>query len=1226
MTQLRRVHWLAVLPLIVALLWGLCPSLAFAGTFSVFGKTYVRDTGAPVTVTDTFAVFNPNAPYTLHVQNLGVASAVISVNGVQVLGPSDFDPNVTSVDRAVGVATSNAIAVQLRSAPGSSLVISIIGIDNDPPVIVASASPSPNAAGWNNTNVVVTFSCSDKTSGVASCPSPVTVSTEGANQVISGTAADRAGNTASTSITLNIEKTPPSITASATPTPNGAGWNNSDVTVTFQCGTSISGGIQCPSPKVVNTEGANQTVSGTVSDLAGNSATATANVSLDKTPPMLTISSPSNGSASSVPTISVSGNATDALSGIATTSCNGVAATLQGSSFNCSVTLNAGANTIAVSASDVAGNSTSTSIQVTLGNLTAPAAPTALTARPDIGQVWLAWTASPGAAGYKAKRSATSGGPYKTIGISTTNTFVDTEVVGNTTYFYVVTAVNSLGESPNSNETSQTTLPTGPGTTIQDATGGTVTASDPQNPNAVVSIVIPPGVLGTTSDIISVTFSDDAPGPLNSNATAAGAHFVSRVITLTRASGLKFTKPILVTIPYDPSQVGLNDSMLVVYWDGIQSGYDVVDTVSLDRTNGTITFQTVHFSQYRAMDIPLTLPPITTTIPSPEQATDTGFRASPDGFPVMNMSSMVGAASGGACFGLTTFAKWFYETEVPLGQNHLAQNTIFNHGTAAEDDVAREVMYWAFDRTIPQNHDAVWLLRRANGDPETAWELFASLFVFGKPELVTLAVEGSYNAPTGLHSVLVYSYSTDTAANVIHFNFYDPNVPAQEQHLDYSLTSKSFGLAPYKDAFGTIYSWVYFTAASDFLIPSEFEAAFVDASNGWPDRHFNEIVVDEAKSTDLTLLSPEGANPVSSPAEYQISFGNTKLQMNWTCSCGPLGDTQEYGHVFFDGLWRDDIFIPIGSASTPTPFEYDLPLDAVGREMIVVISRSPHDLQAVSGIDTVDRVLAQGYEGFLRIKLKPPLYQVTQINAGASAQAFDYPCCGNYPYQLVYDNGGESCVSNIQQVYPAPGTPPGPFSANVPLACVGQAHAPGGVSFNRFLDPPFFSDSLSASLGSASANASFEMQFNPSDMSFTANWSAVSGDLIPCSDPFGCVFTFYTNNAAANASASFEVKVYAPVHYHIQSGCSSSVLPQPPRPLACGGLYVNGHPYAVNSNGFLDVGLGLPQPPLIASIDGVFSTYDNTIVVNMNGGGGSGYGNSRPSITGTLSLSISLAP
>src|SRR6266478_4031843 len=224
----RRVECRIVVAILCLLIAGPIP--VHAGTFTVFGpKNYVRGTGAPLTVTDTFTVFNPSTQYTLKAFNGGlenaqtelVSSSIVTINGVQVLGPSNFNQNVSEIDVPITLQASNTISVQVRGKPGGTLAIQIVGLDNEPPTITAKASPAPNAAGWNNTNVTVTFTCSDAISGVASCPSPQTVTAEGANQVISGTATDNAGNTASTSIKLNIDKTPPTISAATSPTPNG---------------------------------------------------------------------------------------------------------------------------------------------------------------------------------------------------------------------------------------------------------------------------------------------------------------------------------------------------------------------------------------------------------------------------------------------------------------------------------------------------------------------------------------------------------------------------------------------------------------------------------------------------------------------------------------------------------------------------------------------------------------------------------------------------------------------------------------------------------------------------------------------------------------------------------------------------------------------------------------------------------------------------------------------
>jgi len=86
-----------------------------------------------------------------------------------------------------------------------------------------------------------------------------------------------------------------------------------------------------------------------------------------------------------------------------------------------------------------------------------PAAPGGLAATPGNGQISLTWTAVSGATAYRVHRATAGGGPYTTIQSNLTATsFTDTGLTNGTAYYYVVTATNGVGESPNSNEASAT--------------------------------------------------------------------------------------------------------------------------------------------------------------------------------------------------------------------------------------------------------------------------------------------------------------------------------------------------------------------------------------------------------------------------------------------------------------------------------------------------------------------------------------------------------------------------------------------------------------------------------------------------------------------------------------------------------------------------------------------------------------------------------------------------
>lgn len=193
-------------------------------------------------------------------------------------------PTVVS-NEGVGILVTRTAVDQGSNTSSNSVTINL---DKTPPVINTSFSKLPNAGGWYNSDVTAIFNCYDTGSGISSCPESVTVTTEDAEQIITGTAFDLAGNSRSKSVTVNLDKTPPTITSSLSSPPNVFGWYNSDVVVTFTCSDTLSGISACPDPVTITTEGAGQIATGTAVDVAGNSASTSVTINLDKTSPIIT--------------------------------------------------------------------------------------------------------------------------------------------------------------------------------------------------------------------------------------------------------------------------------------------------------------------------------------------------------------------------------------------------------------------------------------------------------------------------------------------------------------------------------------------------------------------------------------------------------------------------------------------------------------------------------------------------------------------------------------------------------------------------------------------------------------------------------------------------------------------------------------------------------------------------------------------------------------------------
>lgn len=243
--------------------------------------------------------------------DLGTPADAVSVidgasNTVVATVPLAVSPGVVGPGCGLGVnPATHRVYVNHQQGNFVSVIEDLPMVDSVSPTTIKVASPAANSAGWNNTDVTLDFSAIDAAqtgvtpSGVASivvkdngaplpCPSgptcAVVLSAEGTH-TIEYHASDNAGNAEAPKAQVHkIDKAAPTITSSQTPVPNADGWNNTDVTVSFSCSDSLSGIASCNGPTTLASEGIH-TLNGTACDVAGNCASTSQTVKIDKTPP-----------------------------------------------------------------------------------------------------------------------------------------------------------------------------------------------------------------------------------------------------------------------------------------------------------------------------------------------------------------------------------------------------------------------------------------------------------------------------------------------------------------------------------------------------------------------------------------------------------------------------------------------------------------------------------------------------------------------------------------------------------------------------------------------------------------------------------------------------------------------------------------------------------------------------------------------------------------------------
>jgi hypothetical protein len=311
--------------------------------------------------------------------------------------------------------------------------------DATPPTVTGSApSRGPDANGWYNHVVTVTFSGSDATSGIASCSANTYNGPDSSNATVTGTCTDQAGNTSATSsATLKYDSTPPSVSLSRARGPDANGWYNHSVGFAASGSDGLSGVASCGSATYSGPDGAGVSVGARCTDNAGNVGSAGTTINYDATAPTVTGATPARAPDANDwynHPVDVTFAGRDAASGISSCTTvtykgpDGPAATLNGSCV------------------DNAGNSGSGS--VTLKYDSTPPTLTGLAVVAGDSFATLTWRASSDTTEVKVERTPGPQGPDAGVVFTgLASTYDDTTVVNKVRYLYTVTAYDDAGNT-----------------------------------------------------------------------------------------------------------------------------------------------------------------------------------------------------------------------------------------------------------------------------------------------------------------------------------------------------------------------------------------------------------------------------------------------------------------------------------------------------------------------------------------------------------------------------------------------------------------------------------------------------------------------------------------------------------------------------------------------------------------------------------------------------------
>ncbi|GAA3704059.1 hypothetical protein GCM10022399_20830 [Terrabacter ginsenosidimutans] len=292
---------------------------------------------------------------TVYVTNLDSGAVTVvngSTHGVLATVPVGGRASSVAVDPSRHTAYVNASPDTVAVIDTTTnQVVAHVRVGHDPRQVAVDPSAGVVYVANNQDNTVSVIDEATNTVTatvpVGNAPSGVAVDADTGTAYVTNTASN------TVSVIRTIDTTAPTVTASATSngSPYTAGtWTNHDVSVHYTCTDNLGGsGVASVTPdQTVGTDGDGQSATGSCTDIAGNTASATfTGIRIDKAAPTVTYSG-NAGSYTVDQQVSITCTPADTLSGVASSTC----ANTSGPAYSFGL----GSHTLTATATDNAGN------------------------------------------------------------------------------------------------------------------------------------------------------------------------------------------------------------------------------------------------------------------------------------------------------------------------------------------------------------------------------------------------------------------------------------------------------------------------------------------------------------------------------------------------------------------------------------------------------------------------------------------------------------------------------------------------------------------------------------------------------------------------------------------------------------------------------------------------------------------------------------------------------